>query len=110
MGVLVLFVGLAFLAKYAIDHALFPPELRLAAIGLAGIALFARGFRCVPCCWRECCCWAAWHRRCFASSRHKRLADGVRECHGICVTGGAFRSAGTWVLRAMVESCCRVGG
>ena len=41
MGVLVLFVGLAFLAKYAIDNALLPPELRLAAIGAAGIALFA---------------------------------------------------------------------
>lgn len=44
MGVLVLFVGLAFLAKYAIDHALLPPELRLAAVGAAGIALFAGGF------------------------------------------------------------------
>ena len=44
MGVLVLFVGLAFLAKYAVDHALLPPELRLAAIGAAGIALFAGGF------------------------------------------------------------------
>jgi uncharacterized membrane protein len=45
MGVLVLFVGLAFLAKYAIDNALLPPELRLAAIGAAGIALFVVGFR-----------------------------------------------------------------
>jgi uncharacterized membrane protein len=45
MGVLVLFVGLAFLAKYAIDNALLPPELRLAAIGAAGVALFAGGFR-----------------------------------------------------------------
>lgn len=45
MGALVLFVGLAFLAKFAIDHALLPPELRLAGIGLAGIALFALGFR-----------------------------------------------------------------
>ena len=45
MGVLVLFVGLAFLAKYAIDNALLPPELRLAGIGAAGIALFAAGFR-----------------------------------------------------------------
>jgi uncharacterized membrane protein len=45
MGVLVLFVGLAFLAKYAIDNALLPPELRLAAIGGAGIALFVVGFR-----------------------------------------------------------------
>ena len=31
MGVLVLFVGLAFLAKYAMDNAMLPPELRLAA-------------------------------------------------------------------------------
>ena len=45
MGVLVLFVGLAFLSKFAIDNALLPPEFRLAGIGLAGIALFALGFR-----------------------------------------------------------------
>jgi uncharacterized membrane protein len=45
MGVLVLFVGLAFLAKYAVEHALLPPELRLAGIGAAGIALFVAGFR-----------------------------------------------------------------
>ncbi len=45
MGVLVLFVGLAFLAKYAMDNALLPPELRLAAIGIAGIALLVVGFR-----------------------------------------------------------------
>lgn len=45
VGVLVLFVGLAFLAKYAIDNALIPPELRLAGIGAVGIALFVAGFR-----------------------------------------------------------------
>lgn len=44
-GVLVLFVGLAFLAKYAIDNAMLPPELRLAAIGAAGIALFVFGWK-----------------------------------------------------------------
>jgi uncharacterized membrane protein len=44
MGVLVLFVGLAFLAKYAVDHALLPPELRLAGIACAGIGLFGFGF------------------------------------------------------------------
>jgi uncharacterized membrane protein len=44
-GVLVLFVGLAFLAKYAMDNALLPPELRLAAIGAAGIALLVLGWR-----------------------------------------------------------------
>ena len=45
MGVLVLFVGLAFLAKYAIDNAMLPPELRLAAIGVAGIGLFVFGWK-----------------------------------------------------------------
>ncbi|GAB2593119.1 DUF2339 domain-containing protein [Ramlibacter solisilvae] len=45
VGVLILFVGLAFLAKFAIDNALLPPQLRLAAIGAAGIALFGAGFR-----------------------------------------------------------------
>jgi uncharacterized membrane protein len=45
VGVLVLFVGLAFLAKYAVDNSLLPPELRLAAIAAAGIGLFAAGFR-----------------------------------------------------------------
>jgi uncharacterized membrane protein len=44
-GVLVLFVGLAFLAKFAMDNALLPPELRLAAIGAAGIALLVFGWR-----------------------------------------------------------------
>lgn len=44
-GVLVLFVGLAFLARYAVEQALLPPQLRLAAIGAAGIVLFAFGFR-----------------------------------------------------------------
>nr|WP_315493968.1 DUF2339 domain-containing protein [uncultured Rhodoferax sp.] len=44
-GVLVLFVGLAFLAKFAMDNALLPPELRLAAIGAAGIVLFVFGIR-----------------------------------------------------------------
>ncbi|HEY8361137.1 MAG TPA: DUF2339 domain-containing protein, partial [Ramlibacter sp.] len=45
MGVLVLFVGLAFLAKYAVDNALLPPQLRLAAIAAAGIGLFVAGLR-----------------------------------------------------------------
>lgn len=45
LGVLVLFVGLAFLARYAVEQALLPPELRLAAIGVAGIVLFAVGVR-----------------------------------------------------------------
>lgn len=45
MGVLVLFVGLAFLAKFAIDNAMLPPEVRLAGIGAAGIALFVFGWK-----------------------------------------------------------------
>jgi uncharacterized membrane protein len=45
MGVLVLFVGLAFLAKFAIDNAMLPPELRLAGIGAAGIGLFVFGWK-----------------------------------------------------------------
>jgi uncharacterized membrane protein len=45
IGVVLLFIGLAFLAKYAVEHALVPPELRLAAIGSAGIALFVFGLR-----------------------------------------------------------------
>lgn len=45
MGVLVLFIGLAFLAKYAVENALLPPELRMAAIAAAGIVLFVAGYR-----------------------------------------------------------------
>lgn len=45
MGVLLVFFGLAFLAKYAIDNAMLPPEVRLAAIGTAGIALFIFGWK-----------------------------------------------------------------
>jgi uncharacterized membrane protein len=45
MGVLVLFVGLAFLAKYAVENALLPPQLRLALVAAFGIGLFVFGFR-----------------------------------------------------------------
>lgn len=45
MGVLVLFIGLAFLAKYAAEHALLPPEVRIAAVGLVGCALLVAGWR-----------------------------------------------------------------
>ena len=44
-GVGILFIGLAFLAKYASEHAHLPVELRLAAIGAAAIALLAFGWR-----------------------------------------------------------------
>ncbi len=45
VGTVVLFIGLSFLAKWAADNALFPPELRLAAVGIMGIALLVQGFR-----------------------------------------------------------------
>ena len=44
-GVAILFVGLAFLAKYAAEHTQLPPELRLAAIGAAAIVLLGFGWR-----------------------------------------------------------------
>ena len=45
MGVLVLFVGLAFLAQYAVDNALLPPQLRLAAIARRGHRAVRFGLR-----------------------------------------------------------------
>ena len=44
VGLIILFIGLAFLARYAAQHSLFPIELRLAAIVGAGIALLVVGF------------------------------------------------------------------
>lgn len=44
-GLVILFVGLSFLARYAAQAGLFPVELRLAAIGAVGLALLAVGFR-----------------------------------------------------------------
>ncbi len=44
-GVVVLFIGLSFLAKYAADNSMFPVELRLALVGIAGLALLVTGFR-----------------------------------------------------------------
>src|SRR5258706_278380 len=44
-GVGILFIGLAFLAKYASEHVQLPVELRLAAIGLAAIVLLVIGWR-----------------------------------------------------------------
>ncbi len=45
VGVVVLFIGVAFLVNYAIENALLPPELRLAGAALLGVALLAIGFR-----------------------------------------------------------------
>lgn len=44
-GVGILFIGLAFLAKYASEHVHWPIELRLAAIGLAALVLLVVGWR-----------------------------------------------------------------
>jgi len=45
VGLLVLFFGLAFLARYAAENSLFPIELRLASIALGAIALLGVGWR-----------------------------------------------------------------
>ena len=44
-GVGILFIGLAFLAKYASEHAHLPVEVRLAAIGAAAVVLLGFGWR-----------------------------------------------------------------
>lgn len=44
VGVIVLLVGVALLAKYAADNALFPIELRLASAALIGLALTVVGY------------------------------------------------------------------
>jgi uncharacterized membrane protein len=44
-GIVVLFFGGAFLAKYASDHALLPLELRLAALAAGAIGLLGLGWR-----------------------------------------------------------------
>ena len=44
VGLVILFIGLTFLARYAAVAGLFPLELRLATVGAAGVALLAVGF------------------------------------------------------------------
>ena len=44
VGLVILFVGLSFLARYAVQADLFPIEARLALVGAAGAALLAVGF------------------------------------------------------------------
>ena len=44
-GLVLLFIGLAFLARLVVKAGLFPIELRLATIGAAGIALLVVGFQ-----------------------------------------------------------------
>ena len=45
VGLVILFIGLSFLARYAAVAGLFPVEFRLAAIGAVGLALLGVGFR-----------------------------------------------------------------
>jgi uncharacterized membrane protein len=45
VGLVVLFIGLAFLVKYGVEHQLIPVELRVAAVGAAGLALLIVGWR-----------------------------------------------------------------
>jgi uncharacterized membrane protein len=45
LGFLLLFIGLAFLAKFAADAGLFPPPLRMAGLAAFGAVLLALGWR-----------------------------------------------------------------
>ncbi|MGF1547387.1 MAG: DUF2339 domain-containing protein [Thiotrichales bacterium] len=45
VGIVILFVGIGLLVKYAAEHSLLPVELRLAATALLGSALLALGWR-----------------------------------------------------------------
>lgn len=45
LGVAILFIGLAFLAKFASEHVQVPVEVRLALVGAAAIVLLAFGWR-----------------------------------------------------------------
>jgi uncharacterized membrane protein len=45
VGILVLFIGLAFLVKYAYERVHMPIELRLSAVALGAIALLVLGWR-----------------------------------------------------------------
>lgn len=44
VGLIILFLGLAFLLKWAADHASLPRELRVGAVALIGVALLAFGW------------------------------------------------------------------
>lgn len=45
LGVFLLFIGLGFLAKYAVQAGLFPPPLRVASIAAVGFGLLLAGWR-----------------------------------------------------------------
>lgn len=44
-GLVILLFGISFLLKYAVQHAMFPPEFRVALAGLFGIILLGIGWR-----------------------------------------------------------------
>lgn len=44
-GIIILFIGISFLLKYAAEHSHVPIELRLTGIALSGVALLALGWR-----------------------------------------------------------------
>lgn len=48
IGVAVLFIGLSFLVRFAIENQLFPIELRLISAGITGLAMVVLGGRLVP--------------------------------------------------------------
>ena len=45
VGIIVVFFGVGFLLKYASEHYVFAPGLRIAVVGLAGLVLLALGLR-----------------------------------------------------------------
>lgn len=45
IGVLILFLGVAFLLRYAAEHALLPVELRIAGVAAGGVVLAGLGWR-----------------------------------------------------------------
>lgn len=45
IGIVILFIGVAFLVKYAADHAIFPIELRLASAAAGAMMMLAIGWR-----------------------------------------------------------------
>ena len=45
VGLLILFIGFAFLLKYAADHQMLPVELRVAGVAIGGIVLLVLGWR-----------------------------------------------------------------
>lgn len=45
VGVIILFIGIAFLAKYAAERGIIPIEFRMAGIALTGLALMVVGWR-----------------------------------------------------------------